>query len=142
MKITGYRTLSWSFHRGHLSGDANSVAPDDVSWANYLFLETDAGVTGIAPASSPDVEKLFPVIEGKGPRGVIGLRVQQPFGVGPIEDAQRKRPACATEMRVRRVQAIQYTKEQALGVAKRVRIVGGQKAAHGCHMSQRWRASR
>ena len=73
MRITGYRTLSWSFHRGHPSGDANSVAPDDVSRANYLFLETDAGVTGIAPATSPDIEKLFPVLEGKDPRGVIGL---------------------------------------------------------------------
>ncbi len=73
MKITGYRTLSWQFHRGHPMGDANGVTADDVSRATYLFLETDAGVTGIAPASSPDVEKLFPIIEGKDPRGVIGL---------------------------------------------------------------------
>jgi L-alanine-DL-glutamate epimerase-like enolase superfamily enzyme len=54
-------------------GDANAVAPDDISRATYLFLETDAGITGIAPASSPDVEKLFPILEGKDPRGVIGL---------------------------------------------------------------------
>ncbi|MGA0275181.1 MAG: mandelate racemase/muconate lactonizing enzyme family protein [Dehalococcoidia bacterium] len=73
MKITGYRELSWLYHRGHPSGDANSVSPDDVSRATYLFLETDAGVTGIVPASSPDVAKLFPVLEGKDPRGVIGL---------------------------------------------------------------------
>ena len=59
--------------QGTPSGDANSVAPDDVSRANYLFLETDEGVTGIASASSPDIKKLFPVLEGKDPRGVIGL---------------------------------------------------------------------
>jgi L-alanine-DL-glutamate epimerase-like enolase superfamily enzyme len=73
MKITGYRTLKWTYDRGRRLGDANGVTADGISTASYLFLETDEGITGIAPAAPGDVVRLFPVLEGQDPRGTVGM---------------------------------------------------------------------
>ena len=42
-------------------------------YIQLLFLETDEGITGIAPGGNDKVASLFEAIEGEDPRGVIGL---------------------------------------------------------------------
>ena len=72
MKITGYRTERFHTDRGRLTGDANN--PDGQpgeGTGSLLFVETDAGITGIVPGGTTDA--LFSVVEGKDPRGVTGL---------------------------------------------------------------------
>ena len=73
MKITGYRTLSWKYDRGRRLGDANGVTADGISNASVLFLETDAGITGIANSAPASIARMFPAIEGEDPRGAVGL---------------------------------------------------------------------
>lgn len=71
MKITGYRTESFTFSRGRRLGDANDPNGRTGQGGSLLFVETDAGITGIVPGSTNDA--LFSVVEGEDPRGVTGL---------------------------------------------------------------------
>ena len=73
VKITGYRIESFTHTRGRLVGDANGVATSDKMPMSLLFIETDENITGIAARPSGAVGKIFPVIEGKDPRSVVGL---------------------------------------------------------------------
>ncbi len=72
MKIMGYRVERFVADRGRPTGDAND--PDGqrgASTGSLLFVETDAGITGIVPGGTTDA--LFRVVEGEDPRGVAGL---------------------------------------------------------------------
>lgn len=72
MKVTGYRVESYSHDRGRNLGDANNpTGSGGKGGGSLLFLETDAGITGIAPGGTSDA--LYSVIEGEDPRGVTGL---------------------------------------------------------------------
>ena len=71
MKITGYRNESYTYDRGRLLGDANNPVGGRAAGGSLLFVETDVGITGIAPGSTGDA--LFAVVEGQDPRGVTGL---------------------------------------------------------------------
>lgn len=73
MRITGYRIESFRYRRGRLIGDANNPVGLDVQGGSLLFLETDVGLTGIVPGGNAAVGQLFPLLEGKDPRGVVGL---------------------------------------------------------------------
>ena len=73
MKITGFRTESFNYSRGRKIGDANGSAPSNTATSSLLFIETDENVTGIAMGGGPAVARIFRVIEGQDPRGVIGL---------------------------------------------------------------------
>ena len=66
MKITGYRTESYTYDRGRFLGDANNPVGGRAAGGSLLFVETDVGITGIAPGSTGDA--LFAVVEGQDPR--------------------------------------------------------------------------
>ena len=73
MKITGYKLDKYIQQLDRAIGDANYPKGDDLMGMSILQIETDEGITGIAPGGNDAVEDLFHVIEGKDPRGVIGL---------------------------------------------------------------------
>jgi L-alanine-DL-glutamate epimerase-like enolase superfamily enzyme len=73
MKITGFRTETFNYSRGRKIGDANGSAPSDTATGSLLFIETDAGVTGVSMGGGGAVGRIFRVIEGQDPRGVTGL---------------------------------------------------------------------
>jgi L-alanine-DL-glutamate epimerase-like enolase superfamily enzyme len=71
MKITGYRTETYTHDRGRRLGDANNPEGRVGGGGSLLFVETDVGITGIVPGSTNDA--LFSIVEGQDPRGVTGL---------------------------------------------------------------------
>ena len=73
MKITGYRLEKYIYKIDRGLADANNPSGEDLSIGSLLFLETDEGVTGIAPAGNEKVQDLFQVIEGQDPRSVVWL---------------------------------------------------------------------
>ena len=73
MKITGYKLDKYIQKLDRAIGDANYPKGDDLMGMSILRIETDEGITGIAPGGNDAVEDLFHVIEGKDPRGVTGL---------------------------------------------------------------------
>ena len=73
MKITGYKLDKYIQQLDRAIGDANYPKGDDLMGMSILRIETDEGITGIAPGGNDAVEDLFHVIEGKDPRGVTGL---------------------------------------------------------------------
>lgn len=73
MKITGYRLEKYIQKMDRAIGDANYPQGDDLMASALLWIETDEGVSGVAPAGNDAVEGLFHIIEGQDPRGVVGL---------------------------------------------------------------------
>ena len=73
MKITDYKLDKYIQQLDRAIGDANYPKGDDLMGMSILQIETDEGITGIAPGGNDAVEDLFHVIEGKDPRGVTGL---------------------------------------------------------------------
>ena len=73
MKITGYRVEQYEMKMDRPIGDANGVVGEDISGGAVLWIETDEGITGVAPGGSPAVGRLFHLIEGEDPRSVVGL---------------------------------------------------------------------
>ena len=73
MKITGYKLDTYIEQLDRAIGDANYPKGDDLMGMSILRIETDEGITGIAPGGNDAIESLFHVIEGKDPRGVVGL---------------------------------------------------------------------
>jgi L-alanine-DL-glutamate epimerase-like enolase superfamily enzyme len=54
-------------------GDANFPAGDDLMGSALLWIETDEGISGLAPMGNDAVGRMFHLIEGEDPRGVIGI---------------------------------------------------------------------
>ncbi|MCH8116231.1 MAG: mandelate racemase/muconate lactonizing enzyme family protein [Chloroflexi bacterium] len=73
MKITGYRLEKYTQQLDRSIGDSNYPQGDDLMGMAILWIETDGGVSGIAPLGNDSVADLFHVIEGRDPRGVVGL---------------------------------------------------------------------
>lgn len=73
MKITGYRVEKYIQQMDRAIGDANYPQGDDLMGSAILYIDTDEGVTGIAPMGNDRVGSLFHILEGKDPRGVVGL---------------------------------------------------------------------
>ena len=73
MKITGYRVEQYEMKMDRPIGDANGVVGEDISGGSVLWIETDEGITGVAPGGNPAVGRLFHLIEGEDPRSVVGL---------------------------------------------------------------------
>lgn len=73
MKITGYRLETYIQKMDRAIGDANFPAGDDLMGSALLWIDTDEGISGIAPAGNAAVGRLFHLIEGEDPRGVVGL---------------------------------------------------------------------
>lgn len=73
MKIIGYRLAEFEVKLDRIIGDANQPAGGYIIGCALLRIDTDEGVTGIAPAGNEAVGKLFPVIEGADPRAVAAI---------------------------------------------------------------------
>ncbi|TQM45073.1 mandelate racemase/muconate lactonizing enzyme family protein [Pseudonocardia cypriaca] len=73
MRITGYRTLTTVHERGRPLGDANGVIADGVTVTPIVLVDTDAGITGVGLGPHPELDRVFPAIEGEDPRAVTAL---------------------------------------------------------------------
>ena len=72
MKITGFRVENYTMQMDRPIADANYPAGEGLMPSSLLWIETDEGVSGIAPGGG-DVERFFHVLEGQDPREVVGL---------------------------------------------------------------------
>ncbi len=73
MKITGYRVEKYEMKMDRPIGDANGPEGEDIAGGSLLWIETDEGISGLAPGGNDAVARLFHLIEGEDPRGVVGL---------------------------------------------------------------------
>ncbi len=73
MKITGYKLDKYIEQLDRAIGDANYPKGDDLMGMSILRIETDEGITGMAPGGNDAIESLFHLLEGRDPRGVVGL---------------------------------------------------------------------
>ena len=73
MKITGYRLEKYTQQLDRAIADSNYPQGADLMNMAILWIETDEGVSGMAPLGNDAVAGLFHLIEGKDPRGVVGL---------------------------------------------------------------------
>jgi L-alanine-DL-glutamate epimerase-like enolase superfamily enzyme len=73
MRITGFRSLTTVQEWGRPVGDANGVYASGVLEVPIVLLDTDEGITGVGLGPHPQLEELFPAIEGEDPRGVAAL---------------------------------------------------------------------
>lgn len=77
MKITGYRSESYLMKMDRAVGDANLPSGVDLLPGSILYIDTDAGLTGISLGyGGAAVESLFAAIEGEDPREVIALWIR------------------------------------------------------------------
>ena len=75
MKITGIRTQPYEFEMSRPIGDSNNPVGRDVMKATALWLDTDAGVSGISTGGGGDgllKSMVDNLLIGKDPRGVRG----------------------------------------------------------------------
>jgi len=73
MRITGYRSLTTVQEWGRPVGDANGVYANGVVRVPIVLLDTDEGISGVGMGPHPQLEEIFPAIEGEDPRGVAAL---------------------------------------------------------------------
>ncbi|MBK90102.1 MAG: hypothetical protein CL772_02860 [Chloroflexi bacterium] len=68
MKIIDYRLETYLEEMDRPLGDSNGPEGDDLISSSILFIDTDEGISGVAPLGNNKVENLFKVIENKDPR--------------------------------------------------------------------------
>ncbi|MEJ5867204.1 mandelate racemase/muconate lactonizing enzyme family protein [Pseudokineococcus sp. 5B2Z-1] len=73
MKITGYRSLVTQHDWGRPVGDVNGHISGTATQTDVLVLTTDSGLEGVGVGAHPDIERVFPGIDGEDPRGVVAL---------------------------------------------------------------------
>ena len=73
MKITDFRLETYEMRMDRPIGDANGPVGEDVAGGSVLWINTDEGISGVAPMGNAAVERLFHLIEGEDPRSVNGL---------------------------------------------------------------------
>ena len=72
MKITGYRVEKLTIQLDRPLADANFPSGTDLMPASLLMIDTDEGISGLAPGGG-EPGSLFDLLEGQDPREVIGL---------------------------------------------------------------------
>lgn len=73
MRITGYRSLTTVHRWGRPVGDVNGIVAGGVTEVPIVLIETDGGLTGVGLGAHPDVERIFPALDGQDPRAVTAL---------------------------------------------------------------------
>jgi len=74
MKVTGYRVENYRMRLNRPIGDCNLPGGLDLVPASILFLDTDAGLTGISLGfGGAGIDALMPLIIGEDPREVLRL---------------------------------------------------------------------
>lgn len=77
MKITGFRAETYLMKMDRLVGDANLPGGVEMLPGSILYLDTDAGLTGISLGyGGGAVESLFGAVEGEDPREVVALWIR------------------------------------------------------------------
>ncbi|MFD2797040.1 mandelate racemase/muconate lactonizing enzyme family protein [Promicromonospora vindobonensis] len=54
-------------------GDVNGIVAGGVTEVPIVLIETDSGLTGVGLGAHPDVERVFPALDGQDPRAVTAL---------------------------------------------------------------------
>jgi L-alanine-DL-glutamate epimerase-like enolase superfamily enzyme len=99
VKVTGFRTRMFEYTMGRRIGDANGPVGSDVGRGTFLFIDTDAGVTGVSFGGGPAVRRLAPLIVGQDPRGVVGLwKTMQDAVFKGGNEGQDKAAICAIDI--------------------------------------------
>ena len=73
MKITDFKITYWEGEAERAIGDANGPYGSKRLPGSFLEIYTDENITGYALIGNSYVEKIFPILEGKDPRSVIGI---------------------------------------------------------------------
>jgi L-alanine-DL-glutamate epimerase-like enolase superfamily enzyme len=73
MKITDFKITYWEGEAERAIGDANGPYGSKRLPGSFLEIYTDENITGYALIGNSYVEKLFPILEGKDPRSVVGI---------------------------------------------------------------------
>ena len=73
MKITDFKITDWEGEAERAIGDANGPYGSKRLPGSFLEIYTDENITGYALIGNSYVEKIFPILEGKDPRSVIGI---------------------------------------------------------------------
>lgn len=73
MRITGYRSLTTIHRWGRPVGDVNGIVAGGVTEVPIVLVETDGGMTGVGLGAHPDIERVFPALDGQDPRAVTSL---------------------------------------------------------------------
>jgi L-alanine-DL-glutamate epimerase-like enolase superfamily enzyme len=73
MRITGYRSLTTVHRWGRPVGDVNGIVAGGITEVPIVLIETDGGLTGVGLGAHPDVERIFPALDGQDPRAVTAL---------------------------------------------------------------------
>lgn len=73
MKITDFKLTYWEGEAKRSIGDANGPYGSNRLPGSFLEIFTDENITGYALIGNNYVEKIFPLLEGKDPRSVLGI---------------------------------------------------------------------
>ena len=73
MKITDFKLTNWEGEAKRAIGDANGPYGSNRLPGSFLEIFTDENITGYALIGNSYVEKIFPLLEGKDPRSVLGI---------------------------------------------------------------------
>ncbi|MCL4508965.1 MAG: mandelate racemase/muconate lactonizing enzyme family protein [Chloroflexi bacterium] len=73
MRIVNVSQRSYRYRSARKIGDANWPLGFDDMTGGFTFIETDEGITGVAPLGGSAVPSLAPLLIGLDPRGVVGL---------------------------------------------------------------------
>jgi L-alanine-DL-glutamate epimerase-like enolase superfamily enzyme len=73
MKITDFKLTYWEGEAKRSIGDANGPYGSNRLPGSFLEIFTDENITGYALIGNSYVEKIFPLLEGKDPRSVLGI---------------------------------------------------------------------
>jgi L-alanine-DL-glutamate epimerase-like enolase superfamily enzyme len=73
MKITDFKLTYWEGEAKRAIGDANGPYGSNRLPGSFLEIFTDENITGYALIGNSYVEKIFPLLEGKDPRSVLGI---------------------------------------------------------------------
>ena len=73
MKIIDYKLEIYKEILDRPLGDSNGPSGNDLIYSSILKIETDEGITGIAPLGNEYVKEFFPILENKDPREVFSI---------------------------------------------------------------------
>ena len=73
MKIIDYKLEIYKEILDRPLGDSNGPSGNDLIYSSILKIETDEGITGIAPLGNEYVKEFFPILENEDPREVFSI---------------------------------------------------------------------
>ena len=71
MKIIDYKLEKYKEILDRPLGDSNGPSGENLIYSSILKIQTDEGITGIAPLGNDYVKEFFPLLEGRDPREVF-----------------------------------------------------------------------